>query len=157
MSTVPRGAAAPPVVEKREFWVLMGYAAARTGVINLGAEWYTDSRPGWFGRHWRWVAVTTAAGVAVGLLRRLTRLPEEILGVFGDLRAEHVDPALVPGTVAASVMSLITRSVMSSAVAGMPAPMPWTASRDLPVLSASATTVGGRSRNDRFDICRTDV
>ena len=118
MSTVPGGASASPVVEKREFWVLMGYAVALgvfgafaglalTGVIKLGAEWYTDSRPGWFGGHWWWVAVTATAGVAVGLLRRLTRLPEDIPGVFADMQAEHVDPALVPGTVAASVVSLI--------------------------------------------------
>ena len=28
MSVMPGSAAAPPVTEKREFWVLMGYAAA---------------------------------------------------------------------------------------------------------------------------------
>jgi chloride channel protein, CIC family len=118
VSTVPRPAPAPPVTEKREFWVLMGYAAALgvygafaglvlTGVIRLGGTWYTDSRPGWFGGHWWWVAVTAAAGAAVGLLRRLARLPEEVPGVFAEMQAGHVDPALVPGTVAASVVSLI--------------------------------------------------
>jgi chloride channel protein, CIC family len=118
VSTVPGTAAAPPVTEKREFWVLMGYAVALgvfgafaglalTGVIGLGGRWYTDSRPGWFGGHWWWVAVTAAAGAAVGLLRRLARLPEEVPGVFAELQAGHVDPALVPGTVAASVVSLV--------------------------------------------------
>jgi len=118
VSVMPGPAAAPPVVEKREFWVLIGYAVALgvfgafaglvlIGVIKFGGKWYTDSRPGWFGGHWWWVAVTTAAGVVVGLLRRLTRLPEEIPGVFTELQAEHVDLALVPGTVAASVVSLI--------------------------------------------------
>ena len=118
MSVMPGPAAAPPVVEKREFWVLIGYAVVLgvfgafaglvlIGVIKFGGEWYTDSHPGWFGGHWWWVAVTAAAGVVVGLLRRLTRLPEEVPGVFAELHAEHVDLALVPGTVAASVVSLI--------------------------------------------------
>ena len=118
MSVMPGSAAAPPVTEKREFWVLMGYAVVLgvfgafaglvlIGVIKFGGKWYTDSHPGWFGGHWWWVAVTAAAGVVVGLLRRLTRLPEEVPGVFAELHAEHVDLALVPGTVAASVVSLI--------------------------------------------------
>jgi H+/Cl- antiporter ClcA len=118
VTAMPGPAAAPPVIEKREFWVLMGYAVALgvfgafaglvlIGVIKFGGKWYTDSHPGWFGGHWWWVAVTAAAGVVVGLLRRLTRLPEEIPGVFAELQAEHVDLALVPGTVAASVVSLI--------------------------------------------------
>jgi H+/Cl- antiporter ClcA len=118
VNAMPGPPAAPPVVERREFWVLMGYAVALgvfgafaglvlIGVIKFGGKWYADSHPGWFGGHWWWVAVTAAAGVAAGLLRRLTRLPEEVPGVFAELQAGHVDPALVPGTVAASVVSLI--------------------------------------------------
>ncbi|HTZ64985.1 MAG TPA: chloride channel protein [Solirubrobacteraceae bacterium] len=53
------------------------------------------------------MAVTAAAGVAVGLLRRLTRLPEAVPGLFEDLRAQHVDPGLVWRTVAVSAVSLI--------------------------------------------------
>jgi len=115
---MPGPAAAPRVTQKREFWVLMRYAVALgvfggfaglafLWVIKFGGSWYTDSRPGWFGGHWWWVAVTAAAGVAVGLLRRLTRLPEAVPGLFDDLRAGHVDPGLVRGTVAVSVVSLI--------------------------------------------------
>ena len=48
--------------------------------IKFGGKWYSDSDPGWFGGHWWWVAVAAAAGVAVGLVRRLTRLP-----LHGDL------------------------------------------------------------------------
>ena len=110
--------AAAPVTRKREFWVLMGYAAAlgvfgafvglvSLGAIKFGVRWGTDSRPGWFGGHWWWVSVTAAAGVVVGLLRRLTRLPEEVPGLFDDLRAEHFDAGLVPGTMAVSAVSLI--------------------------------------------------
>ena len=64
------------------------------GVINFGGNWYSDSDPGWFGGHWWWMAVTAAAGVVVGLLRRLTRLPEEVPGLIADLQ----DRARRPGT-----------------------------------------------------------
>ncbi|MFY9926453.1 MAG: chloride channel protein [Streptosporangiaceae bacterium] len=118
MSATPGAAAAPPVTQKREFWVLMGYAVALgvfgafaglvfIGVLKFGGKWYDDSHPGWFGGHWWWVAVAAAAGVAVGLLRRLTRLPEQVPGLFEDLKTEHVDPGLVAGVVAVSAVSLI--------------------------------------------------
>ena len=118
MSLSSEPAAAAPVTQKREFWVLMGYAVVLgvfgafaglvfIGVIKFGGKWYSDSHPGWFGGHWWWVAVATAAGAAVGLLRRLTRLPWEIPGLFADLQTEHVNPGLVPGIVAVSTVSLI--------------------------------------------------
>ena len=118
MSAPTEPAPEVPVTQKREFWVLMGYAVALgvfgafaglvfMGVIDFGGKWYTDSDPGWFGGHWWWVAVTAAAGVVVGLLRRLTRLPEQIPGLFADLKSEHVDPGLVPGIAAVSAVSLI--------------------------------------------------
>jgi H+/Cl- antiporter ClcA len=108
----------PPVTQKREFWVLMGWAVvlgvfgAFAALIFMGAttgggKWYSDSHPGWFGGHWWWVAVTAAAGAAVALVRRLTRLPWKTPGLFEDLQTEHVDPALVPGIAAVSLVSLI--------------------------------------------------
>jgi H+/Cl- antiporter ClcA len=115
---MPGPTAAPPVTRKREFWVVTAYAVALgifgafagllfLGVIKFGDKWSTGSSPGWFGGHWWWVAVTAAAGVAVGLLRRLTGLPEQVPGLFGDMKAEHVDPGLVPATMAISAVSLI--------------------------------------------------
>jgi len=98
--------------------VLVGYSVAlgafgafagliSLGIIRFGDGWGADSRSGWFAGHWWWVAVTVAAGAAVGLLRRLTRLPDAIPGLFDDLRAEHFDAGLVPGTMAISAVSLI--------------------------------------------------
>ena len=62
---MPRPELAPevPVTQKREFWVLMGYAVALgvfgafaglvfVGVIDFGGKWYADSDSGWFGGHW---------------------------------------------------------------------------------------------------------
>jgi H+/Cl- antiporter ClcA len=77
------------------------------GVIKFGGKWYSDSHPGWFGGHWWWVAVAAAAGVAVGLVRRVTRLPWTTPGLFEDLQTEHVDIKLVPGIAAVSAVSLI--------------------------------------------------
>jgi H+/Cl- antiporter ClcA len=108
----------PPFTEKREFWILMAYAVALgvfgalvalvfMGVIGVGNNWYTDSDSGWFGGRWWWVAITAAAGVGVGLLRHVTRLPEQIPGLIADMKEEQVNPRLVPGIVAASAVSLI--------------------------------------------------
>jgi chloride channel protein, CIC family len=110
--------ATPPVTQTREFWTLLAYAIALgvfggfaslavLGVITFGDRWYTDSDPGWFGGYWWWVGVTATAGLVVGLLRQLTRLPENVPDLFEDLRAEYVPPKLVPGTMVVSVVSLI--------------------------------------------------
>jgi hypothetical protein len=118
VSASPGPGAALPVTRKREFWVLIGYAAVLgvfgafaglvfIGVIKFGGKWYSATHPGWFGGHWWWVAVAAAGGVGVGLLRGLTRLPWEVPGLFADLQTEHVDPGLVPGIVAVSTVSLI--------------------------------------------------
>ena len=48
-----------------------------------------------------------AAGIVVGLLRRLLRLPEQIPSLIADLTDGHVEARLVPGIVAVSAVSLI--------------------------------------------------
>src|SRR5215472_1273605 len=111
-------AVAPPVTQQREFWVLMGSAVVLgvfgafaglifVGLIKVGGKWYSDSNPGWFGGHWWWVAIGAAAGVAVGLVRRLTRLPWKTPGLFDDLQTGQVEVKLVPGIAAVSLVSLI--------------------------------------------------
>ena len=117
-TAAPGQAAAPPVTQQREFWALMGYALVLgvfgafaglvfVGVITFGGKWYSDAHPGWFGGHWWWAAVAAAAGAAVGLARRLTRLPWKTPGLFDDLQTERVDVSLVPGIAAVSAVSLI--------------------------------------------------
>jgi len=118
MTATTGQAVAPPVTQKREFWVLMGWAVVLgvfgavaslifIGAIKFGGKWYSDSHPGWFGGHWWWVAVAAAAGLLVGLVRRLTRLPWKTPGLIEDLQTELVDPGLVPGIAAVSLVSLI--------------------------------------------------
>ena len=118
MSTTPDPALSPPLTQNRDFWVLMAYALVLggfgafaglvfMGVIGFGGRWYTDSDPRWFGGQWWWVAVTAGAGVVVGLLRRVMRLPEEIPGLIADLKEGYVNPRLVPGIAVVSAVSLI--------------------------------------------------
>ena len=108
----------PPVAQRRYFWVLIGYACVLgifggvfsllfIGLLRLGQSWYAYSSPGWMGGHWWWVAVTAAAGVVVGLLRLLTRLPEKTPGLVADIQEAYVDPRLVPGILLVSAASLI--------------------------------------------------
>jgi H+/Cl- antiporter ClcA len=108
----------PSLTQTRDFWVLMAYALglgivgafvslALLGLVGWGNNWWSDSAVGWGDGKWWWVAATTVAGLAVGLLRWATRLPESTPGVIEDLNDEHVDPRLVPGIVAVSLASLI--------------------------------------------------
>jgi len=116
----PATAAAPEpwFTQTGEFWVVMGYAVglgvfgalvglAFLGLIKVGGKWYAVSNPGWGGGHWWWVAVTAAAGLAVGLLRLWTRLPENLPGLIPEIADEHVQARHVPGLVAVSLVSLI--------------------------------------------------
>ena len=118
MSATSGSAPTPPFPQTPEFWVLMAYALGLgvfgacaallfMGLIGFGDNWYTVSDPGWFGGQWWWVGVTAAAGVVVGLLRRLTHLPARLPSLIEDLERAHVDPRSVPGIVAVSAVSLI--------------------------------------------------
>ena len=118
MTTASEPAPSPPFTQTREFWVLIAYALVLgvfgafaslvfMGVVRIGGSWYTVSDPGWFGGEWWWIAVTAGAGVAVGLLRQLTNLPETIPSLLADLKEQRVDAKLVPGIVVVSAVSLI--------------------------------------------------
>jgi H+/Cl- antiporter ClcA len=53
------------------------------------------------------VAVTAGAGIIVGILHRLLRVPEETPGIIAEIKTGEVDRPLVPGLVAISAVSLI--------------------------------------------------
>jgi chloride channel protein, CIC family len=103
----------------RGFWTVVGYAVlfgivlafaalAFLGLVKGGANlWFTlPKNPDWFSGSLWWVAVTAAAGVLVGVLRRVLRLPAKLPGTMKELRDERVEPATVLKAVAVSLVSL---------------------------------------------------
>jgi H+/Cl- antiporter ClcA len=109
-----------PLGRSRGFWMIIGYAVvfglvlavaalAFLGLLKGGTKlWFTlPKNPGWFSGHLWWVAVTAAAGVLVGVLRRVFRLPAKLPGTFKELRDERVEPSTVLKAVAVSLVSLV--------------------------------------------------
>ena len=101
------------------FWMIVGYAIALgvvlafaglafLGLVKGGTElWFTlPKHPGWFDGSLWWVAVTAGAGLLVGVLRRVLRVPLKIPGTFKEIKEGRVEPSLVPKSVAVSVVSL---------------------------------------------------
>ncbi|GAA4347921.1 chloride channel protein [Microbacterium rhizosphaerae] len=104
--------------DRRGYWVLMGYAVlfgvagglfslVFMWILHVGESWYEYTSPGWMGGQWWWIALTAAAGVVVGLLRMLTRLPEKTPGLIADIQEANVEPRLIPGVLLVSAASLI--------------------------------------------------
>jgi H+/Cl- antiporter ClcA len=104
----------------RGFWTIIGYAVvfglvlavaalAFLGLLKGGTKlWFTlPKNPDWFSGSLWWVAVTAAAGVLVGVLRRVFRLPAKMPGTMKELRDERVEPSTVLKAVAVSLVSLV--------------------------------------------------
>ncbi|MGH1562140.1 chloride channel protein [Mumia sp. DW29H23] len=107
-----------PLAQSRDFWrllrdaVVFGVVLAFGGLVFLaivenGDFWGDPDGNGWWGGHWWWIAVTGAAGLVVGLIRRLTHMPAHTPGLIDELEEEHVEPRSVPRTVAVSAVSLV--------------------------------------------------
>ena len=116
----PSGPDVMPLTRSPAFWLIVRYAAllgvalafaalAFLGLIKGGTKlWFTlPTDPGWFDGSLWWVAVTTGAGVLVGVLRRVFRVPAKLPGIFQELTAQRVEPSPVPAAVAVSLVSLV--------------------------------------------------
>jgi H+/Cl- antiporter ClcA len=103
-----------------DFWTIVGYAVlcgvvlavaalAFLGLLKGGTKlWFTlPKNPDWFSGSLWWVAVTAAAGVLVGVLRRALRVPEKLAGTLKEIRDERVDVSTVVRAVAVSLVSLV--------------------------------------------------
>ena len=101
------------------FWVIMRYAAVFGVVLAFAALaflalvkggtklWFTlPKNPGWLDGSLWWVAVTAAAGVLVGVLRRFLRVPVKLPGTAEELKDQRVEPSTVLKAVAVSLVSL---------------------------------------------------
>ena len=101
------------------FWLLMRYAAvfgvvlafaalAYLGLVSGGTDlWFTLPKdPGWMDGSLWWVAVTAGAGVVVGVLRRVFRLPVKMAGTVKELQDQRVEPSTALQGAAVSVVSL---------------------------------------------------
>ncbi|WP_177212650.1 chloride channel protein [Geodermatophilus ruber] len=104
----------------RGFWAVLGYAVvlgialavaalAFLGLVTGGTKlWFTlPKNPDWLSGRWWWVAVTAAAGVLVGVLRRVLRVPATLPGTLKELREQRVEPSTVLKAVAVSLVSLV--------------------------------------------------
>jgi H+/Cl- antiporter ClcA len=109
-----------PITRSPGFWVIVGHAACFGVVLAFAALaflalvthgtnlWFTlPKEPGWFDGSLWWVAVTAAAGVLVGVLRRVFRLPASLPGTVAEIKGARTDVATVPGAVAVSLVSLV--------------------------------------------------
>ena len=101
------------------FWVIVRYAIlfgvvlafaglAFLGLVKGGTDlWFTlPEDPGWLDGSLWWVAVTAGAGVIVGVLRRVFRVPLKLAGTVKELQEQRVEPSTVPAAVAVSLVSL---------------------------------------------------
>jgi H+/Cl- antiporter ClcA len=90
--------------------VVLGFAAlAFLGLLKGGTKlWFTLPKdPGWWDGSLWWVGVTAGAGVLVGVLRRLLRVPVKLPGTMQELKDRRVEPSTVPAAVAVSLVSLV--------------------------------------------------
>ena len=91
------------------FGVLLGFAAlAFMALVEGGGDlWFTlPEDPGWFDGSLWWVAVTAGAGLLVGVLRRVFRVPAKLAGTVQELKEQRVEPSTVPAAIAVSLVSL---------------------------------------------------
>ena len=91
------------------FGVVLAFAAlAFLGLVKGGTNlWFTLPKdPGWLDGSLWWVAVTAGAGLLVGVLRRVFRLPAKLAGTVEELKDRRVEPSTTPAAVAVSLVSL---------------------------------------------------
>jgi H+/Cl- antiporter ClcA len=92
------------------FGVVLAFAAlAFLGLLKGGTKfWFTlPKNPGWGDGSLWWVGVTAGAGVLVGVLRRLFRVPATLAGTVQELKDARVEPSTAPAAVAVSLVSLV--------------------------------------------------
>lgn len=70
-----------------------------------GDDWATE---GWFSGNILTIAIPVVAGVVVGIVYKVFRLPARFPGFIEDLQGGEVDPKTTPGAVGIAIISLIS-------------------------------------------------
>jgi H+/Cl- antiporter ClcA len=83
---------------------LIYLALVRTGTDALWGDWET---PGLFSGTWQVMVIPIAAGLLVGIIYKVFRLPPRFEGFITELQEGHVDPRTAPGAVGIALVSLI--------------------------------------------------
>jgi H+/Cl- antiporter ClcA len=109
-----------PFARNPKFWRLCGYAVVIglfggvatwvfTKVVAEGTKvlWPDEIDYEFLGGEVWWIGVIAGAGLVVGLLRRLTRVPEDVQGAFPQIEGRRIDYRTAPQTVLVSAISLI--------------------------------------------------
>lgn len=104
----------------RAFWLTMGRALviglmagagalAFTQLVRLGTDllWPDDQAVDWFSGDWWWIVILTLAGVIVGVLRKATRIPDDLDGSLTIVQSASVDRRTALPAIAVSLISLI--------------------------------------------------
>jgi chloride channel protein, CIC family len=113
------GSEVTPLNQEPGFWPMMGYAVVFGVVIAFAAliflavmkggtnAWFDlPKNPDWFSGSLWWVAVTAGAGLLVGVLRHLLRMPDKIPGSIDEMKEARVEPSGVLPKAVVSVVSL---------------------------------------------------
>jgi len=104
----------------RVFWFRLGRAVvigalagaaalAFTQLVRFGTEliWPEDIDYGWLGGELWWLAILGAAGLIVGVMRVVLRIPDDLRGSLGIIQEAAVDRNYAMQAIAISVVSLV--------------------------------------------------
>jgi H+/Cl- antiporter ClcA len=92
------------------FGVVLAFGAlAFLGLLKGGTKlWFTLPKdPSWLDGSLWWVAVTAGAGVLVGVLRGVFRVPAKLPGTLKEIKEARVELATAPAAVVVSLVSLV--------------------------------------------------
>jgi H+/Cl- antiporter ClcA len=94
--------------------VLLGLFGGAFGLVYLllvetgtHAIWPNTETFDWFSGGWRSFLIPVAAGLVIGILYRVLKLPARFKGFIAELEEGHVEPKTTPGALLIAIVSLI--------------------------------------------------
>lgn len=109
-----------PFARDRTFWDVLGRAAvvgflagcaalAFNTIVKWGTDliWPETINYDFLGGEWWWVAVLTATGITVGVLRVALKVPDDLAGSLTILKEAAVDRSTAPKAIGISIVTLV--------------------------------------------------